>query len=107
MAQAPYTRTGQPHTRQSSPKLYIRAPTNTERLGADVAQRRDFEPQPGVPLPPEQKAVADHLLAESVADIGAPTLAHYRDVYANLGLDWPGDTEIRALYPVADGVLSR
>ena len=82
-------------------------PTNTERLGADVAQRRDFEPQPGVPLPPEQKAVADQLLAESVADIGAPTLVHYRDVYANLGLDWPGDAEIRALYPVADGVLSR
>ena len=81
--------------------------TNTERLGADVAQRRDFEPQPGVPLPPEQKAVADQLLAESVADIGAPTLVHYRDVYANLGLDWPGDAEIRALYPVADGVLSR
>ena len=52
-------------------------------------------------------AGADQLLADSVADIGAPTLAHYRDVYANLGLDWPGDAEIRAMYPVADGVLSR
>lgn len=77
------------------------------KVGADVAQRRDGEPQPGVPLPPEQNAIADQLLAESVADIGAPTLAHYRDVYANLGLDWPGDAKIRAMYPVADGVLSR
>lgn len=72
-----------------------------------MTRRSDDGPQPAVPLPPEQKALADQLLAESVADIGAPTLAHYRDVYANLGLDWPGDAEIRAMYPVADGVLSR
>ena len=67
----------------------------------------DFETAPGVPLPPEQKAIAVAILAESVADIGAPTLAHYRDVYDNLGLSWPGDDEIRRLYPVADGALTR
>lgn len=72
-----------------------------------MAQHREFEPQPGVPLPPDQKAIADRLLAESIADIGAPTLAHYQDVYANLGLDWPGDAEIRAMYPVVDSALSR
>lgn len=63
-----------------------------------------FEPQPGVPLPPEQMAVADAILAESVADIGAPALDDYQRVYDNLGLDWPGNDEIRRLYPVDDAV---
>lgn len=74
---------------------------------ASLNAMSDFEPTPGVPLPPEQKAIADAILAESVADIGAPTLALYHEVYDNLGLPWPGDEGIRRLYPVADGALTR
>lgn len=32
---------------------------------------------------------------------GAPTLAHYRQVYAACGVPWPGDDEIRRQLPVA------
>jgi hypothetical protein len=38
-----------------------------------------------------------------IARSGKPTLAHYRAVYESIGVDWPGDDEIRRLYPVADG----
>ncbi|MCA1706047.1 MAG: hypothetical protein LC808_23425 [Actinobacteria bacterium] len=61
-----------------------------------------WEPQPGRPLPPAQRAKADAILAELVAERGAPTLEHYRRVYRSIGVDWPGDDEIRRLYPVAD-----
>ena len=67
----------------------------------------DFEPVPGVPLPPEQKAKADRILAGRVTKNGAPTLEHYRRVYTACHLDWPGDEAIRRLYPVADPALSR
>jgi hypothetical protein len=67
----------------------------------------DHEPQPGIPLGPEQKAVADRILAGLVADRGAPSLDHYRRVYATQGLPWPGDEQIRRLYPVADTAFSR
>lgn len=33
---------------------------------------------------------------------GAPGLEHYRAVYANLGVPWPGDEEIRRIHPVTD-----
>lgn len=60
------------------------------------------EPQPGVPLSPEQKAVADRILAEILDDLGGkPALGDYRRVYDTLGIEWPGDERIRDLYPVA------
>jgi hypothetical protein len=60
------------------------------------------EPQPGVPLSPEQKARADRVLAEILADLGGkPALSDYRRVYATLGIEWPGEQRIRDLYPVA------
>lgn len=41
-----------------------------------------WEPQPGVPLPPVQRAKADAILAELISERGAPTLEHHRRVYA-------------------------
>lgn len=60
------------------------------------------EPQPGVPLNPAKKAVAERIIAELVAERGAPSLDHYRRVYRSIGVDWPGDDEILRLYPVAN-----
>jgi hypothetical protein len=60
------------------------------------------EPQPGVPVSPEQKAPADRVLAEILQDLGENTaLGDYRRVYATLGVEWPGEQRIRELYPVA------
>lgn len=47
------------------------------------------------------------ILAERVAKHGPPSLDHYRRVYAACDLDWPGDEEIRRLYPAAHAALSR
>ena len=33
---------------------------------------------------------------------GAPTLAHYRAVYAQAGAPWPGEAFVRRHHPVAD-----
>ena len=33
---------------------------------------------------------------------GAPTLAHYRTVYAQAGAPWPGEAFVRRHHPVAD-----
>ena len=33
---------------------------------------------------------------------GAPTLAHYRNVYAQAGTPWPGEAFVRRHFPVAD-----
>ena len=65
-----------------------------------------WEPQPGVPLPPMQRAQADAIVAELVSERGAPTLEHYRRVYRSIGVAWPGDDEIRPLYPVADSAFA-
>jgi len=60
------------------------------------------EPQPGVPVRPEQKALADRVLTEILKELGGkPALADYRRVYATLGVEWPGEQRIRELYPVA------
>lgn len=42
------------------------------------------------------------IVARMVARFGAPTMEHYRRVYAAQGLPWPGDDEIRRRHPVAD-----
>lgn len=36
------------------------------------------------------------------ARFGAPTLAHYRAVYAQAGAPWPGEAFVRRHHPVAD-----
>jgi antitoxin (DNA-binding transcriptional repressor) of toxin-antitoxin stability system len=36
------------------------------------------------------------------ARFGAPTLEHYRAVYAQAGASWPGEDFVRRHYPVAD-----
>lgn len=41
------------------------------------------------------------ILARMVARYGAPSLEHYRRIYAQAGIPWPGDEEIRRLHPVA------
>ena len=38
---------------------------------------------------------------EMAEEFGAPTLEHYRRVYAACGVPWPGDDEVRRLLPVA------
>ncbi len=55
------------------------------------------------PRDPELKARAEAVLARIIGRHGGqkPTLAHYRKVYDTQGLPWPGDDQIRQLYPVA------
>lgn len=44
------------------------------------------EPQPGVPLDPERKAIADRITAEILDDLGGkPAFGDYRRVYDTLG----------------------
>lgn len=38
---------------------------------------------------------------EMADEFGAPTLDHYRRVYAAYGAPWPGDDEVRRHLPVA------
>lgn len=38
---------------------------------------------------------------EMADEFGAPTLAHYRRVYAACGVPWPGEDEVRRHLPVA------
>lgn len=83
-----------------APKALFGYPPGVDTIGSR-------EPQPGMPLNPEQKAVADRILAERVAKHGAPGLEHYRRVYASIELPWPGDEEIRRLYLVADAAFSK
>ncbi|MDN5914776.1 MAG: hypothetical protein L0I76_06655 [Pseudonocardia sp.] len=47
-------------------------------------------------------ARAETVVARMVDRHGAPSLEHYRAVYADLGVPWPGDEEIRRIHPVAD-----
>ncbi|MGH3867627.1 MAG: hypothetical protein ACRDQ4_16120 [Pseudonocardiaceae bacterium] len=53
-----------------------------------------------------QRAKADAILAELVSERGAPALEHYRRVYRNISVAWPGDDEIRRLYPVANAAFA-
>lgn len=50
----------------------------------------------------DDDARAEHVVARMVQRHGAPGLEHYRAVYANLGVPWPGDEEIRRIHPVTD-----
>ena len=52
--------------------------------------------------PDSDDARASSVVSRMVDRHGAPSLAHYRAVYADLGLDWPGDEEIRRTLPVSD-----
>lgn len=47
-------------------------------------------------------ARAREISGRVAARFGAPTVEHYRHVYASLGQSWPGEEEIRRRYPVAD-----
>jgi hypothetical protein len=40
---------------------------------------------------------------EMAGEFGAPTLEHYRRVYAACGVPWPGDDVVRSNLPVAVG----
>jgi hypothetical protein len=44
---------------------------------------------------------AQAIVARMLARHGAPTLEDYRRVYAQSGVSWPGDEEIRRRHPVA------
>jgi hypothetical protein len=44
---------------------------------------------------------ASAIVARMVARYGAPSLEHYRRVYEQSGVPWPGDEEIRRRHPVA------
>lgn len=49
-----------------------------------------------------QQATARAITQRMADRFGAPTLAHYRQVYESCGQPWPGDEEIRRRFPVAD-----
>jgi hypothetical protein len=53
-----------------------------------------------------EKAVADRVLTERVAEHGAPGLERYRRGHASIELSWPGDEKIRCLCPATDTTLS-
>lgn len=44
---------------------------------------------------------AEAIVARMVARHGAPSIEDYRRVYEQSGAPWPGDEEIRRLYPVS------
>ena len=50
----------------------------------------------------QRQAAADAVVADMVGWAGgqAPGLEHYRRVYAATGTPWPGDDQVRQLYPV-------
>lgn len=58
-------------------------------------------PPAAVEAAEERQAAAEAVLARVVARTGAPSLEHYRRVYASAGVAWPGDDEVRRLYPVS------
>lgn len=66
----------------------------------DVTQQdhRAAHPQAG----DDADARAEAVVSRMVGRHGAPSLAHYRAIYTDLGLDWPGDDEIRRTLPVSD-----
>ncbi|MGH3865088.1 MAG: hypothetical protein ACRDQ4_02935 [Pseudonocardiaceae bacterium] len=41
------------------------------------------------------------VIARMMARHGAPSIEHYRRVYEQSGVPWPGDEEIRRRHPVA------
>ncbi|OLL70054.1 hypothetical protein Ae168Ps1_6313 [Pseudonocardia sp. Ae168_Ps1] len=45
---------------------------------------------------------ASTVVSRMVSRHGAPSLEHYRAIYADLDLEWPGDAEIRRTLPVDD-----
>lgn len=50
----------------------------------------------------QRQAAADAVVADMINWAGqAPDLDHYRQVYAATGTSWPGDDQVRQLYPVA------
>lgn len=50
---------------------------------------------------PSAPADAGVEIAREMADqFGAPTIEHYRQVYAACGAAWPGDDEVRRHFPV-------
>ncbi|RUQ02350.1 hypothetical protein D8M34_18160 [Microbacterium sp. HSID17254] len=51
---------------------------------------------------PDADGRAAAVVSRMVSRHGAPSLEHYRAIYADLGLDWPGDAEIRRTLPVDD-----
>lgn len=59
----------------------------------------DLPPLPSPTAEAGQRAEA--VVARMVARFGAPTIEHYRRVYAQAGAAWPGDDEVRRLHPVA------
>lgn len=58
------------------------------------------------PSDPETMTRSEQALAGIIGRHGQlPTLEHYRRVYADLtrrfGIEWPGDDQVRAMFPVA------
>ena len=49
---------------------------------------------------PATELTASQIHAER---FGAPTMSHYRAVYARAGAPWPGEAFVRRHHPVADG----
>lgn len=71
--------------------------------GETVYLTRDGQPVAAV-VPPgmaDRRTAAAEALARIVAVSGAPTLADYQRVFTQLGRPWPGDEEVRRLYPVS------
>lgn len=97
---------GQGHAHELPADAGLDAVVEQAAAGQVVYLTRDGEPVAAVVSAQaaamvERQAQADAVLGEIVAHAGAPTLDHYRQVYASLGLAWPGDDEVRRLYPVS------
>ncbi|GAA4975686.1 hypothetical protein GCM10025792_19870 [Pseudonocardia tropica] len=57
---------------------------------------------PGELRPERRDSRHDQVVRDHATRFGAPTLEHYRRIYATAGREWPGEDHIRAHYPVAD-----
>lgn len=82
-----------------TPATYFAGELRVRTTITDVAQQDDRSgPRPDAD---DADARAETVVARMVERHGSPSLEHYRAVYADLGVPWPGDEEIRRAHPVA------
>lgn len=65
------------------------------------AADQSLPPLPAPDAPAQERGRA--IMARWVARHGAPTVEHFRRVYEQAGLEWPGEDEIRRRHLVTPG----
>ena len=82
--------------------MNIQQPSGLHRRATiDAVTQQDHRAMDPRPDGEDADARAEKVVARMVERHGAPSLEHYRAVYANLGVAWPGDEETRRIHPVS------